>query len=99
MNIGVSGPGVVCGALRRRLAMEEHLTLGDLAEEIKITSFRVTRVGELIGREVAAELGVAFGSSIVAGPDPDRGRQRGRDSQNPRNRRYRARVNGCRGHA
>ena len=35
--------------------------LGDLAEEIKITSFRVTRVGELIGREVAAELGVAFG--------------------------------------
>ena len=61
VNIGVSGPGVVCSALRRRLAMEEHLTLGDLAEEIKITSFRVTRVGELIGREVAAELGVAFG--------------------------------------
>jgi len=61
INIGVSGPGVVCSALRRRLAMEENLTLGDLAEEIKITSFRVTRVGELIGREVAAELGVAFG--------------------------------------
>ncbi len=61
VNIGVSGPGVVCSALRRRLAMEEGLTLGDLAEEIKITSFRVTRVGELIGREVAAELGVAFG--------------------------------------
>ena len=61
VNIGVSGPGVVCSALRRRLAMEANLTLGDLAEEIKITSFRVTRVGELIGREVAAELGVAFG--------------------------------------
>jgi uncharacterized protein len=61
VNIGVSGPGVVCSALRRRLALEEHLTLGDLAEEIKITSFRVTRVGELIGREVAAELGVEFG--------------------------------------
>ena len=40
---------------------EKNLTLGDLAEEIKITSFRVTRVGELIGREVAAELGVPFG--------------------------------------
>jgi len=61
VNIGVSGPGVVCSALKRRLAREKNLTLGDLAEEIKITSFRVTRVGELIGREVAAELKVAFG--------------------------------------
>lgn len=61
VNIGVSGPGVVCSALRRRLQLEKKLTLGDLAEEIKITSFRVTRVGELIGREVAAELGVPFG--------------------------------------
>jgi uncharacterized protein (UPF0210 family) len=61
VNIGVSGPGVVSNALKRRLALEPKLTLGDLAEEIKITSFRVTRVGELIGREVAAELGVAFG--------------------------------------
>ena len=60
-NIGVSGPGVVGSALKRRLAINGKLTLGDLAEEIKITSFRVTRVGELIGREVAAELGVAFG--------------------------------------
>ena len=61
INIGVSGPGVVCSALRRRIAIGEKLTLGDLAEEIKITSFRVTRVGELIGREVAAELGLPFG--------------------------------------
>ena len=61
VNIGVSGPGVVCSALKRRIAIDKNLTLGDLAEEIKITSFRVTRVGELIGREVAAELGVAFG--------------------------------------
>jgi uncharacterized protein (UPF0210 family) len=61
INIGVSGPGVVCSALKRRIAMGERLTLGDLAEEIKITSFRVTRVGELIGREVAAELGIPFG--------------------------------------
>lgn len=61
INIGVSGPGVVSSALRRRIAQESNLTLGDLAEEIKITSFRVTRVGELIGREVAKELGLAFG--------------------------------------
>jgi uncharacterized protein (UPF0210 family) len=61
INIGVSGPGVVGSALKRRVALDPKLTLGDLAEEIKITSFRVTRVGELIGREVAAELKVAFG--------------------------------------
>lgn len=61
INIGVSGPGVVDSALKRRLQLGGPLTLGDLAEEIKITSFRVTRVGELIGREVAAELGVPFG--------------------------------------
>jgi len=69
VNIGVSGPGVVCSALKRRIASRiasagqtgGKLTLGDLAEEIKITSFRVTRIGELIGREVANELGVPFG--------------------------------------
>jgi uncharacterized protein (UPF0210 family) len=61
VNIGVSGPGVVGSALKRRLAFGGKLSLGDLAEEIKITSFRVTRVGELIGREVAGELGVDFG--------------------------------------
>lgn len=62
VNIGVSGPGVVCSALRRLLALKQgKLTLGELAEEIKITSFRVTRVGELIGREVAEGLGVPFG--------------------------------------
>jgi len=62
VNIGVSGPGVVGSALKRRLdEAGGSLTLGELAEEIKITSFRVTRVGELIGREVARELGVAFG--------------------------------------
>jgi hypothetical protein len=61
VNIGVSGPGVIGSALRKRVESGEPLTFGDLAEEIKITSFRVTRAGELIGREVAAELGVAFG--------------------------------------
>jgi len=61
INVGVSGPGAVGSALRRRLELEPNLTLGELAEEIKITAFRVTRVGELIGREVAAELKVPFG--------------------------------------
>lgn len=65
INIGVSGPGVVGSGLQRRIeaarSSGKKLTLGDLAEEIKITSFRVTRVGELIGREVAEKLGIEFG--------------------------------------
>ena len=65
INIGVSGPGVVDSALRRRIqgAQEsgKQLTLSDLSEEIKTASFRVTRVGELIGREVADRLETQFG--------------------------------------
>jgi uncharacterized protein (UPF0210 family) len=37
------------------------LTLGQLSEIIKRTAFKVTRVGELIGREVAEKLQVPFG--------------------------------------
>ena len=74
VNIGVSGPGVVSSALKRRIAMGGKLTLGDLAEEIKITGFRITRVGELIGREVAAELGVVFGIvDLSLAPTPEIG--------------------------
>jgi uncharacterized protein (UPF0210 family) len=61
INVGVSGPGVVKRELERALRSESKLTLGDLSEIIKKTSFRVTRVGELIGREVAELLGVSFG--------------------------------------
>jgi hypothetical protein len=61
INIGVSGPGVVSSALKRRIEIDPGLSLGDLAEEIKITAFRVTRVGELIGREVSHLLGIPLG--------------------------------------
>ena len=61
INVGVSGPGVVSSALRRRIEIDPDLSLGDLAEEIKITAFRVTRVGELIGREVSQLLGIPLG--------------------------------------
>ncbi|OGP81535.1 MAG: hypothetical protein A2Z08_10555 [Deltaproteobacteria bacterium RBG_16_54_11] len=61
INVGVSGPGVVKKELERALQSGKRLTLGDLSEIIKKTSFRVTRVGELIAREVAERLGVSFG--------------------------------------
>ncbi len=63
INVGVSGPGVVLRALQRRIEHcgAENLGLDDLAEEIKQTSCRVTRCGELIGREVASRLQTPFG--------------------------------------
>ncbi len=61
INIGVSGPGVIKCALERLIESGDDVDLERIAEEIKRTSFRVTRVGELIGREVAAKLGVEFG--------------------------------------
>jgi len=61
INVGVSGPGVVKKELERAIQSGRKLTLGDLSEIIKKTSFRVTRVGELIAREVAQSLQVSFG--------------------------------------
>lgn len=62
LNIGVSGPGVVKRALERLIENHgEQLTLADLAEEIKTTAFRITRVGELIGRDLADRLNIPFG--------------------------------------
>ena len=48
-------------ALERLREAIPDCALHDIAEEIKATAFRVTRVGELIGREVAARMGVPFG--------------------------------------
>lgn len=69
INVGVSGPGVV------RAVVEQlpDLDLGQLSEEIKKTAFKVTRVGELIGREVSKTLGVPFGIvdlSLAPTPEP-----------------------------
>ncbi len=61
VNIGVSGPGVIKRAVERLCQQDESVDLGDVAETIKTTAFRVTRVGELIGREVAAKVGAEFG--------------------------------------
>ncbi|SFH32531.1 hypothetical protein SAMN05660649_04758 [Desulfotomaculum arcticum] len=57
INVGVSGPGVVKKAVERAA---DH-DIGTLAEIIKKTAFKITRMGELVGRTAAARLGVPFG--------------------------------------
>ncbi len=61
INIGVSGPGVIKRRLEQMLEDHPAANLGQIAEQIKETAFRITRVGELIGREVAHSLGIEFG--------------------------------------
>lgn len=61
INVGVSGPGVVKKAIDRALEANHDLDLGHISELIKKTAYKVTRVGELIGREVADNLKISFG--------------------------------------
>jgi uncharacterized protein (UPF0210 family) len=57
INVGVSGPGVVLNSLKRY----PDADLGEVADIIKKTAFKITRAGELIGRVVAERLNVPFG--------------------------------------
>ena len=57
INVGVSGPGVVKAALENSQAT----TLTEVAEIVKKTAFKITRVGELIGQEASKRLGIPFG--------------------------------------
>lgn len=57
INVGVSGPGVVSSAIKR--AGDCDLT--ELAEVIKKTSFKITRMGQLVAREASSRLSVPFG--------------------------------------
>jgi uncharacterized protein len=58
INVGISGPGVVRSALAR---LDPEIDLLAVAETIKRTAFKITRMGELVGREAARRLGIAFG--------------------------------------
>lgn len=58
LNVGISGPGVV----RHTLAnISKTAKIDEITEAIKKVSFKITRMGELIGKEVAQRLGVEFG--------------------------------------
>ena len=71
LNVGVSGPGVVRSAIAR-LGPEADLLA--VAETVKRTAFKVTRMGELVGREAARRLGTTFGIvDISLAPTPAAG--------------------------
>ena len=57
VNVGVSGPGVVHTALKS----VRGRPFDEVAELIKKTAFRITRMGQLVARTAADRLGVPFG--------------------------------------
>ena len=57
INVGVSGPGVVASAIRRA----GDCDLSELADVIKKTAFKITRVGQLVANEAAKRLNTPFG--------------------------------------
>ncbi|MBS1327552.1 MAG: PFL family protein, partial [Oscillospiraceae bacterium] len=57
INVGVSGPGVV----RAALAKAGDCDLTAVADLIKKTAFKITRMGQLVAREASKRLGVPFG--------------------------------------
>lgn len=57
INVGVSGPGVVASAIRRAGTCD----LTQIAETIKKTAFKITRMGQLVAGVASERLGVPFG--------------------------------------
>ncbi len=57
INVGVSGPGVV----RSAVSKYPDYSINEIAELIKKTAFKVTRMGQLVGVEASQRLGVPFG--------------------------------------
>ena len=58
LNVGVSGPGVVRSALTK---LPEDAPLNEVADLIKKTAFKITRMGQLVGTEASRMLDVPFG--------------------------------------
>jgi uncharacterized protein len=57
LNVGVSGPGVIKAALENC----REMSFDALADAIKKTAFKITRMGQLVGFEAARRIGVPFG--------------------------------------
>ena len=70
INVGVSGPGVVAHALKEC----RGLPFDTVAETIKRTAFKITRMGQLVANEASKRLGVPFGIvDLSLAPTPARG--------------------------
>ena len=70
INVGVSGPGVVCHALKDVKGQPIDI----VAETVKKTAFKVTRMGQLIAREASTRLNVPFGIvDLSLAPTPAQG--------------------------
>lgn len=70
LNVGVSGPGVI------KAALENHEDAGfdELADMIKKTAFKITRMGQLVGMEAARRMKVPFGIlDLSLAPTPEVG--------------------------
>ena len=57
INVGVSGPGVV----RSTISKYPDASINELADIIKKTAFKITRMGQLVGKRASEMLGVEFG--------------------------------------
>ncbi len=70
INVGVSGPGVVCHALKEVKGQPIDI----VADTVKKTAFKVTRMGQLIAREASTRLNVPFGIvDLSLAPTPAQG--------------------------
>jgi uncharacterized protein (UPF0210 family) len=67
INVAVSGPGVIENAIKR----SSPSSLEELHDVIKRSAFKISRLGELIGKAVSKEIGVPFGSvDLSLAPSP-----------------------------
>lgn len=70
INVGVSGPGVVKSALEKVKGED----FGTVAEVIKKTAFKITRMGQLVAQEASRRLNVPFGIvDLSLAPTPEIG--------------------------
>ena len=70
INVGVSGPGVI----KRALESVKGQPFDVVAETIKKTAFKITRVGQLVAQEASQRLNIPFGIvDLSLAPTPARG--------------------------